>query len=177
MKNLIIAITILFSSILAQATSLAPHVEYSRFDLFNVNHVRFANFADGNIAIDYFEDTLTLTIFQSPVCGPDMVCATVMPAPQIITLPIISSENNGCGAIYVAEGSDAFGEEVERITLTDYRNATCEIALNHLTHVEYSTFSFSDTPTISSFYGHGLEFEIDMNLPVNPIDPFPTVQQ
>lgn len=122
--------------------------------------------------IDLEAKEVTLNVFQSmPTCAGDMACIMVMPAPLMVTLPLISTEMNECGSLtYTAVYHGAeFDELLETLTVTDNSNFQCQSFVPVPTFaVEYETLvPGTQLKTKATFVNVP-----DIGLPVLPLDSY-----
>ncbi len=134
MKNLV-ALAVLLLSINSFARSI---ITKQSAELVNLNldtdfakskGLEESNFA--SVLVDYTKDEITLVVEKPWSCPKDKFCATVMPAPLVLTLPLISIEVDGCGFITLIAEVDKMPVDgvKETIEITDYSKGVCEIVV------------------------------------------------
>lgn len=134
MKNLIALVALTLSlgsfatSIITQQTGELVNLNLD-LDFAKSEGLEKADFA--TVLVDYIEEEVVLVIERPWSCPDGMFCATVMPAPVIIKLPLVSVEVDGCGFVQIkAELNEMPVDGIkETIEITDYSTGTCEIVV------------------------------------------------
>ncbi len=109
----------------------------------------------GSITINQIKQTVTLNLSQVPNCDPDLVCPTVIYDNIKITLSLISTTEDACGAKhYLAKATEpTFDGIIETLYVTDNSMMICDIAVPYQTTVQYTTFNPWGMETEESFFG------------------------
>lgn len=132
MKNVLIAFVLAFTA-QANARSMiaAEAATLTRLHFAQGSQLAGYDIQGGEIALDYIKSEVTLTLFPSFRChAPEgAMCAQVMPAPVIVTLPLISREVDSCGSVhYLAKKDqrpvDGINQEIEVINNSGNRCLT-----------------------------------------------------
>ena len=124
----------------------------------------------GMIGVDLDKNELTLSLYSTSYCPPNVYCIMSIPAPYIVTLPIKSIGSTLCGGtVYVAERDmRPVDGALQRLVLVDNSaNSVCmnSIDSQSLTEVTYATsyyhhFSVKEITTESHFTGGALQKEV-----------------
>lgn len=155
MKNLVIsamAFLSIVSSSFAEQPNLAIDKAIStavRTSFIDANHSSLQGVTNGNISVDFRSQTITLAAYRPFYCPPHLVCAQVMPAPVVITLPITNRFVDECGSItYTAEKDqrpvDGALQQLLVIDNTDNRCPTFQALAP--TEVQYHTEIYGFSP-------------------------------
>lgn len=139
MKNLVV--TILAISLTSAALARSPIGQQSA-DLTKISIAKGLgykeNFSSGTVTVDLYKKAISLQLNRDFYCPVDTYCALVMPEPIQLQTPLISQEEDSCGALHykgvqrssVMDGFDIY------VTVTDYSGLLCEIAVPALTVVK-----------------------------------------
>jgi hypothetical protein len=105
------------------------------------------DFQSGNLTINYDEKTVTLILNRKFECPVGLMCAQVMPAPKVITLPIVSVEEGNCGATKISAQKDSRANDgiLEQINVIDNTSMFCRLMLMYQGTATYVTSSTDHT--------------------------------
>ena len=151
-KTLLMA-SIAMAFVNAQAhQELGPNYGY-RADLETIrlhsNHDQGYNTHGGEVVISMAKSEVSLTVYQSIDCPPDMACIALAPAPMRITLPLVSVDTTTCGDVVyraVKNNMPADGA-LETLTVTDHTQNQCpHLMMLPATAISYSTYYMSWIP-------------------------------
>lgn len=117
----------------------------------------------GHIEIDMVQEVATLALYPEFRCPPNAYCAQVMPAPVIVTLPIIEVGTDECGSKVVTAVRDMRPADggLEKLVIRDNTQAHCPtlIALaptDVVYEIETAGFRLPVEKTFSTFAGDEL---------------------
>lgn len=130
MKNLMIGLMVLVASAQAEARSLRRYLAAP------LNHFQFQadttlanrDIQGGNIAIDFFDKQITLSLQPAWHCPAGAMCAMVMPAAVEYTLPVVETKIGSCQErIYIARhDARPVDGALTQITVVDNSTNFCE---------------------------------------------------
>ena len=151
MKDLIKK-TVLFAAVAVAFVNAQAHEEHVPFHGYHAelesinlhpNHDQGYTADGGSIDIDMTKGEISLTIYQSIDCPPNMACIALMPAPLRISLPLVSTETTSCGdVIYTAmkDKTPADGA-LETLRVVDHTKNEClHTRMLPATAITYSTY-------------------------------------
>ena len=128
MKNVLFALALAFTA-QANARSLIAH------QAAGLTHLNFAegsplaqrNINGGQIQLDYTTSEVTLTLYPSFHCPEGAFCAMMMPAPVIVTLPLVDRQVDTCGNVHYTAKKDLRTVDGinEEIVVSDNRGNRC----------------------------------------------------
>ena len=129
-KNVIVGLLILVAGAQANATSMKRYLEADltsfRFQPGSVLANRRIN--GGNVQIDFMAKTITLTLNPAFHCPAGAACALVMPAPQVVTLPLTKVTTGHCNQnIFIARENNLPVDGIDQtLTVIDNSNNHCK---------------------------------------------------
>ena len=149
--------------VVASQASLATDLNAPRLSAHLVeiesNHLFLDGASYGAVEINQDEGVVTLRLQKPWTCKQGLFCATVMPAPIELKMPLVAIEEDGCGIqVYTAQlhSQDEEGP-FNQIQVFDYSNLICRIYKPFPTRVVLSTWSGVDQPAVESqFFGETL---------------------
>lgn len=144
MKSLLLSLTVLLSSFSSFAQSSEGNLEFvvTGESQFSENHVK--NPGAARINVNFAESKATLTVEERYYCPPNMICATVMPAPVVVELPITAIEDAGCGIrMITASRDDRPVDGINQVLqIEDATQMTCPTFAPYKAKASYTTQVF-----------------------------------
>ena len=139
MKNVLLVLIALMG-LTANADVKIPAKHYnivtSKFD---PAHVRTAG--SGTMTIDYQKNEVSLFVVREFHCPAGALCAPAVPAPLMVTLPIVSIKERECGILVVTAREDLRRTDgaLSQISIEDTSHLTCQFFVEYLGKAEYLT--------------------------------------
>lgn len=142
MKQLLFAVTV-FAAAVSFADSSSVKENYTR--IFEVTSAKYAknhivNPGQGNIALDYVNQSVTLTIQKLSGCK-TLICPKNMMMPLVVTVPITSITTDSCGIHTVTAQIDERPVDggLKQIVILDPSEITCQTFVEVLPKAKYVT--------------------------------------
>jgi hypothetical protein len=135
MKNLVIALAVVFTGTISNATSLHPDTYAQLAELTNLHlnqDVFVSEVESAKVKLNAVTKQIQLTVHYKEICPKPVdggfSCMAVTPEDYIVNLPIVSVNEGVCGAtVYTAQRDQRMVDgNLEVIKLTDFRSIKCK---------------------------------------------------